>query len=43
MLTIAVLATKDKLDGVRIVGEQPLATFQTVIEGLLKTEVALKD
>jgi protein-disulfide isomerase len=34
---------KDKLDGVRIVGAQPFVTFRTVIEGLLKTEVALKN
>jgi protein-disulfide isomerase len=34
---------KDKLDGVRIVGAQPFVTFRTAIEGLLKTEVALKN
>lgn len=36
-------SAKDKLDGVRIVGAQPFAAFQTAIEGLLKTEVALKN
>jgi hypothetical protein len=34
---------KDKLDGVRIVGAQPFAAFQAAIEGLLKTEVAMKN
>jgi protein-disulfide isomerase len=34
---------KDKLDGVRIVGAQPFVAFQTAIEGILKTEVALKN
>jgi protein-disulfide isomerase len=34
---------KDKLDGVRIVGAQPFLAFQAAIEGLLKTEVALKN
>jgi len=34
---------KDKLDGVRIVGAQPFSAFQAAIEGLLKTEVALKN
>lgn len=29
---------KDKLEGVRIVGAQPFATFQSLIDGLLKTE-----
>jgi protein-disulfide isomerase len=33
----------DKLDGVRIVGAQPFSVFQAAIEGLLKTEVALKN
>ena len=36
-------SAKDKLDGVRIVGAQPFAAFQAAIEGLLKTEVALKN
>jgi predicted DsbA family dithiol-disulfide isomerase len=30
-------SAKDKLDGVRIVGAQPFAAFQSAIEGLLKT------
>ena len=30
------------MDGVRIVGTQPVAMFQSAINGLLKTEVALK-
>ena len=34
---------KDKLEGVRIVGAQPFATFQAAIDGLLKTEVTLKN
>jgi protein-disulfide isomerase len=34
---------KDKLDGVRIVGAQPFVTFRNAVEGLLKTEVALKN
>jgi protein-disulfide isomerase len=34
---------KDKLDGVRIVGAQPFETFRAAIEGLLKTELALKN
>jgi protein-disulfide isomerase len=34
---------KDKLDGVRIVGAQPFAAFQAAIEGLLKTQVAMKN
>jgi protein-disulfide isomerase len=36
-------SAKDKLDGVRIVGAQPFSAFQAAIEGLLKTEVALKN
>jgi protein-disulfide isomerase len=36
-------SAKDKLDGVRIVGAQPFAAFQAAIEGLLKTEVAMKN
>ena len=36
-------SAKDKLDGVRLVGAQPFATFQAAIDGLLKTEVALKN
>jgi protein-disulfide isomerase len=36
-------SAKDKLDGVRIVGAQPFATFQAAIDGLLKTEVAMKN
>jgi protein-disulfide isomerase len=36
-------SAKDKLDGVRIVGAQPFAAFQSAIDGLLKTEVALKN
>lgn len=36
-------STKDRLDGVRIVGAQPFLAFQAAIEGLLKTEVALKN
>jgi len=36
-------STKDKLDGVRRVGALPYASFQAAIEGLLKTEVALKN
>jgi protein-disulfide isomerase len=36
-------STKDKLDGVRLVGAQPFSAFQAAIEGLLKTEVALKN
>lgn len=36
-------SAKDKLDGVRIVGAQPFAAFQSVIDGLLKTEIALKN
>ncbi len=35
-------SAKDKLDGVRIVGAQPFAAFQAAIEGLLKTEVAMR-
>lgn len=31
---------KDRLDGVRIVGAQPFATFQSAIDALLKTDVA---
>ena len=31
-------SAKDKLDGIRIVGTQPFATFQSAIDGLLKTE-----
>jgi protein-disulfide isomerase len=30
-------STKDKLDGVRIVGAQPFAAFQSAIDGLLKS------
>jgi hypothetical protein len=36
-------SAKDKLNGVRIVGAQSFATFQAVIDGLLKTEVAMKN
>jgi protein-disulfide isomerase len=36
-------SAKDKLDGVRIVGAQPFAAFQAAIDGLLKTEVAMKN
>jgi len=36
-------STKDKLDGVRLVGAQPFASFQAAIDGLLKTEVAMKN
>jgi protein-disulfide isomerase len=36
-------STKDKLDGVRLVGAQPFSAFQAAIEGLLKAEVALKN
>jgi predicted DsbA family dithiol-disulfide isomerase len=36
-------SAKDKPDGVRIVGAQPFSAFQAAIEGLLKTEVALKN
>jgi protein-disulfide isomerase len=36
-------SAKDKLDGVRLVGAQPFATFQSAIDGLLKTEVAMKN
>jgi protein-disulfide isomerase len=36
-------SAKDKLDGVRIVGAQPFSAFQAAIDGLLKTEVALKN
>ncbi len=36
-------SAKDKLEGVRIVGAQPFAAFQAAIEGLLKTEVAMKN
>lgn len=35
--------SKDKLDGVRIVGAQPYLAFQTAIESVLKTEVASKN
>jgi protein-disulfide isomerase len=35
--------TKDKLEGVRLVGAQPFATFQAAIDGLLKMEVAMKN
>ncbi len=35
-------SAKDKLDGIRIVGAQPFAAFQSAIDALLKTEVALK-
>jgi predicted DsbA family dithiol-disulfide isomerase len=34
---------KEKLEGVRIVGAQPFSAFQAAIDGLLKTEVALKN
>jgi len=30
-------SAKDKLDGVRILGAQPFSSFQTIIDGLLKT------
>jgi hypothetical protein len=30
-------SAKDKLDGVRIVGAQPFAAFQSAIDGLLKS------
>jgi protein-disulfide isomerase len=36
-------SAKDKLEGVRIVGAQPFSAFQAAIDGLLKTEVALKN
>lgn len=36
-------SAKDKLDGVRIVGAQPFAAFQSAIDSLLKTEVAMKN
>jgi protein-disulfide isomerase len=36
-------SAKDKLNGVRIVGAQSFATFQAAIDGLLKTEVAMKN
>jgi protein-disulfide isomerase len=36
-------SAKDKLDGVRLVGAQPFSAFQAAIDGLLKTEVALKN
>jgi protein-disulfide isomerase len=36
-------SSKDKLNGIRIVGAQPYVAFQTAIESFLKTEVALKN
>jgi protein-disulfide isomerase len=36
-------SSRDKLDGIRIVGAQPYVAFQTAIESFLKTEVALKN
>jgi protein-disulfide isomerase len=36
-------SSKDKLDGIRIVGAQPYLAFQTAIESVLKTEVASKN
>ena len=36
-------SSKEKLDGIRIVGAQPYVAFQTAIESYLKTEVALKN
>jgi len=36
-------SAKDRLDGVRIVGAQPFSAFQAAIDGLLKTEVAMKN
>jgi protein-disulfide isomerase len=36
-------SAKDKLNGVRLVGAQPFSAFQAAIDGLLKTEVALKN
>jgi len=36
-------SAKDKLEGVRIVGAQPFAAFQSAIDGVLKTEVAQKN
>jgi protein-disulfide isomerase len=36
-------SSKDKLDGIRIVGAQPFVAFQAAIESFLKTEVALKN
>ena len=36
-------SAKDKLEGIRIVGAQPFSTFQSAIDRLLKTEVALKN
>src|SRR5580700_7741200 len=36
-------SSKDKLDGIRIVGAQPYVAFQAAIESFLKTEVALKN
>ena len=36
-------SAKDKLDGVRIIGAQPFSAFQAAIDGLLRTEVAMKN
>ena len=36
-------SSKEKLDGIRIVGAQPFVAFQAAIERFLKTEVALKN
>jgi protein-disulfide isomerase len=36
-------SAKDKLDGIRMIGAQPFAAFQSAIDRLLKTEVAVKN
>ncbi len=36
-------SAKDKLDGIRMIGAQPFSAFQSAIDRLLKTEVALKN
>jgi protein-disulfide isomerase len=36
-------SSRDKLDGIRIVGAQPFVAFKTAIESFLTTEVALKN
>jgi predicted DsbA family dithiol-disulfide isomerase len=36
-------SSKDKLDGIRMTGAQPFSAFQSAIDRLLKTEVALKN
>jgi hypothetical protein len=37
------VAYEDKLDGIRMIGAQPFAAFQSAIDRLLKTEVAVKN